>query len=177
MNTKQIWQALTCNTKTEPYFDGVFSIDMLHKIKNKPKLIICNTDPSTKPGKHWVLFFFHNDTVDFFDSLGNDMNYYGNEFINFAKRFSSKYQISLIQTQPKNTSICGQYCLYFAHKICNGEKMENIIKCMKSPEHVLHFVNRNFVKLVNEHFFKLVQDADICKGVDWDVLPTQLSPQ
>ena len=99
MNTKQIWQALTCNTKTEPYFDGVFSIDMLQKIKNKPKLIICNTDPSTKPGKHWILFFFHNDTVDFFDSLGNDMNYYGDEFIDFAKRFSSKYQISLIQTQ------------------------------------------------------------------------------
>ena len=144
MNTKQIWQALTFSTKTEPYFDGVFSIDMLHKIKNKPKLIICNTDPSTKPGKHWVLFFFHNDTVDFFDSLGNDMNYYGDEFIDFAKRFSSKYQISLIQTQPKNTSICGQYCLYFAHKICNNEKMENIIKSMKSPEHVLHFVNRNF---------------------------------
>ena len=93
MNTKQILQALTCNTKTEPYFDGVFSIDMLHKIKNKPKLIICNTDPSTKPGKHWVLFFFHNDAVDFFDLLGNDMNYYGDEFIDFAKRFSSKYQI------------------------------------------------------------------------------------
>ena len=48
MNTKQIWQALTCNTKTEPYFDGVLSIDMLRKIKNKPKLIICNSDPSTK---------------------------------------------------------------------------------------------------------------------------------
>ena len=103
MNTKQIWQALTCNTKTEPYFDGIFSIDMLDKILKKPELIICNTDPSTKPGKHWVLFFFHNDTVDFFDSLGNDMKYYGDEFINFAKRFSSKYQISLIQTQPQET--------------------------------------------------------------------------
>ena len=29
-------------------------------------------------------------------------------------------------------------------QICNGEKMENIIKSMKSPEHVLHFVSRNF---------------------------------
>ena len=35
MNTKQIWQALTCHTKTEPYFDGVFSIDMLDKILKK----------------------------------------------------------------------------------------------------------------------------------------------
>ena len=106
--------------------------------------------------------------------MGNDIKYYGDEFINFAKRFSSKYQISLIQTQPQNTSIFGQYCLYFAYKICNGEKMERIIKSMKSPEHVLHFVNRNFkfVKLVNAHFFKLVPNADICKGVDWDVLPT-----
>ena len=68
MNTKQIWQALTCNTKTEPYFDGVFPINELKNIKDKPELIICNTDPSNKPGQHWVLFFFHNDTVDFFDS-------------------------------------------------------------------------------------------------------------
>ena len=35
MNTKQIWQALTSNTKTEPYFDGVFAIDELRKIKKK----------------------------------------------------------------------------------------------------------------------------------------------
>ena len=57
MNTKQIWQALTCNTKTEPYFDGVFPINELKNIKDKPELIICNTDPSNKPGQHWVLFF------------------------------------------------------------------------------------------------------------------------
>ena len=136
MNTKQIWQALTCNTKTEPYFDGVFPINELKNIKDKPELIICNTDPSNKPGQHWVLFFFHNDTVDFFDSLGKNMEYYGEEFINFAKRFSSKFQISLMRTQPKNTSLCGQYCLYFAYKRCTGEKMDNIIKSMVSPDHV-----------------------------------------
>ena len=144
MNTKQIWQALTCNTKTEPYFDGVFPINELKNTKDKPELIICNTDPSNKPGQHWVLFFFHNDTVDFFDSLGKNMEYYGEEFINFAKRFSSKFQISLMRTQPKNTSLCGQYCLYFAYKRCTGEEMDNIIKSMVSPDHVLCFVNSNF---------------------------------
>ena len=144
MNTKQIWQALTCNTKTEPNFDGVFPINELKNIKDKPELIICNTDPSNKLGQHWVLFFFHNDTVDFFDSLGKNMEYYGEEFINFAKRFSSKFQISLMRTQPKNTSLCGQYCLYFAYKRCTGEEMDNIIKSMVSPDHVLCFVNSNF---------------------------------
>lgn len=145
MNTKQIWQALTCNTKTEPYFDGVFPIDVLHEIKNKPELIICNTDPSNKPGKHWVLFFFHNDnSVDFFDSLGKDMDHYGHQFVDFAKRFSSKFQTSLVRTQPRNTSFCGQYCLYFAHKRCSGHSMSHIIQSMKSPEHVLNFVRNNF---------------------------------
>lgn len=144
MNTKQIWQALTSNTKTEPYFDGVFAIDELRKIKEKPELIICNTDPSNKPGQHWVLFFFYDDTVDFFDSLGKDMEYYGDEFVNFAKRFSSKFQVSAVRTQPKNTSICGQYCLYFAYKRCMGDNMETIIKSMVSPEYIIRFVNSKF---------------------------------
>ena len=90
------------------------------------------------------VIFFHNDTVDFFDSLGKNMEYYGEEFVNFAKRFSSKFQISLMRTQPKNTSLCGQYCLYFAYKRCTGEEMDNIIKSMVSPDHVLCFVNSNF---------------------------------
>ena len=144
MNTKQIWQALTTNTKTDPYFDGVFPIDMLHKIKSKPELVICNTDPSNKPGKHWVLFFFYDETVDFFDSLGKDMEYYGQDFVDFATRFSSNFQVSLIGTQPKITSVCGQYCLYFAYKRCNGEQMEEIIKSVESPTQVLNFVNKNF---------------------------------
>ena len=91
-----------------------------------------------------MLFFFNNDTVDFFDSLGRSMEYYGDEFVKFAKKFSSKFQISLVRTQPMNTSLCGQYCLYFAHKRCNGEEMDNIIKSMASPDHVLCFVNSNF---------------------------------
>ena len=57
MNTKDLWQALTCNPTTDSYFDGVFPSDALTEIKDKPELIICNTDPSHKPGKHWLLFF------------------------------------------------------------------------------------------------------------------------
>ena len=57
MNTKQLWCALTMNHYTNPYFDGIYSIDALKNIKDKPELIICNTDPSDKPGEHWVLFF------------------------------------------------------------------------------------------------------------------------
>ena len=43
--------------------------------------------------------------------------------------------------------------------------------------YILQIEILNFVNLVNAYFFKLVLDADICKGTDWYVLPTQLSPK
>ena len=45
MNTKQLWNALILNPVTNKYFDGIFSIDTLQDIKEKPTLIICKTDP------------------------------------------------------------------------------------------------------------------------------------
>ena len=83
MNTKQLWNALTLNPVTNNNFDG---------IKEKPTLIVCNTDPSDKAGEHWVLFFFHDNTVDFYDSLTHDIAYYGSEFIYFVKRFANNFK-------------------------------------------------------------------------------------
>ena len=95
MNTKQLWNALTLNPVTNNYFDGIFSIDTLKDIKEKPTLIVCNTDPSDKVGEHWILFFFHDNTVDFYDSLGHDITYYGSEFIYFVKRFANNFKYTV----------------------------------------------------------------------------------
>ena len=92
MNTKQLWNALTPNPLTNKYFDGIFSIDILQDITEKSTLIICNTDPSYKPGEHWILFFFNDNSVDFFDSLGRDITYYGSEFIDFVKNVANAYK-------------------------------------------------------------------------------------
>ena len=120
MNTKQLWTALTLNPKTNFYFDGIFSIDTLKEIKEKPDLIICNTDPSDQPGEHWVLFFFNENSVDFYDSLGHDITYYGSEFINFIKNYTSNLGQCLRRMQPVKSDLCGHYCLYNAFAKCNG---------------------------------------------------------
>ena len=87
MNTKQLWNALCLNPVTNQYFDGIYSADTLKEIKEKPDLIICDTDPSNKPGECWVLFFFSDNSVDFFDSLGRDIKYYGSIFLDFIRWF------------------------------------------------------------------------------------------
>ena len=107
MNTKQLWTALTLNPKTNFYFDGIFSIDTLKEIKEKPDLIICNTDPSDQPGEHTVLFFFNENSVDFYDSLGRDITYYGSEFINFIKNYTSHFEQCLRRMQPLESDLCG----------------------------------------------------------------------
>ena len=107
MNTKQLWNALTHNPETNFYFDGIFSADTLNSITQRPELIICNTDPSDKPGEHWVLFFFKGKSVDFYDSLGRDINYYGSLFLDFIKNFAHDYKQCIRRTQPIHSSLCG----------------------------------------------------------------------
>ena len=50
-------------------FDGVFSIDTLH---DRPRLLVCNTDPSDKSGRHWVAIYVDDDgnRGECFDSFG-----------------------------------------------------------------------------------------------------------
>ena len=128
MNTKQLWNALILNPVNNKYFDGIFSIDTLQDIKEKPMLIICNTDPSYKPEENWVLFFFHDNSVDFFHSLGREIIYYGSEFTDFVKNFANDYnKYTVKQTQPIRSDVCGHYCLYYVFKKCNDMTMEEII--------------------------------------------------
>ena len=72
MNTKQLWNALTLNPVTNNNFDGIFSIDTLKEIKEKPTLIVCNTD-----------------------SLAHEITYYGSEFIYFVERFAYNFKYTV----------------------------------------------------------------------------------
>jgi len=66
MNTIEIEKLLSATCKYD--FQGVYSIDTLPP---KPKLLVCNTDPSTKPGRHWISIYVSEDERgEYFDSFG-----------------------------------------------------------------------------------------------------------
>ena len=54
----QLTAALQKNPITKQCFDGVYPRDILNSIKKTPWMIIVNTDPSIKSGKHWILLYF-----------------------------------------------------------------------------------------------------------------------
>ena len=73
--------SIDCCFAEEPHhqkcIDGVYPRDILNSIKKTPWMIIVNTDPSTKSGKHWILLYFDaREHAEIFDSLGNDVASY-----------------------------------------------------------------------------------------------------
>jgi hypothetical protein len=58
MNTVDIDTLLNADSICRRIFQGVFSIDTL---SSKPRLLVCNTDPSTKPGRHWAAIYVSED--------------------------------------------------------------------------------------------------------------------
>jgi hypothetical protein len=51
MDTKDIERFINRDKVWRATFQGVFSSDTL---PINPRLLICNTGPSSKPGQHWV---------------------------------------------------------------------------------------------------------------------------
>jgi len=90
-------------------FDGVFSCD---RLPTRPTLFVCNTDPSYKPGKHWIAIFVADDRRygEFFDSLGRRPNCLFERYMNEHCRV---WTFNSTQLQSVVSRICGQYCACF----------------------------------------------------------------
>ena len=67
MNTIQIVHALEQDPITSNKFCGVFPCDKLPETIDKyPCGFVANTDPSGKPGTHWVAFYFPSEQKENF---------------------------------------------------------------------------------------------------------------
>ena len=76
MNTQQIDRF---PSRRLPDFDGVFSIDTLPE---HPRLLVCNTDPSNEPGRHWVAMCVRDGRGEFLDSFGRAPNAIFEHYLN-----------------------------------------------------------------------------------------------
>jgi hypothetical protein len=100
-------------------FKGVFPSDQLPYKTELPLNIIVNTDPSTKPGQHWVCICINKKRVGYyFDSFG--INPFVEDIIKFLNKRCVKWSYNKQCIQNITSSTCGHYCvLYIIHRCQN----------------------------------------------------------
>lgn len=113
MNSKQIEDLLYSCSDTRRHFCGVYALDTLPakplKRRGLPSSYICNLDPISKPGSHWIAFFIPTrGPIEYFDSYGRDLH---PAFFGFVGDRDYIYNTSFLQ-HPL-TAVCGQYCIFY----------------------------------------------------------------
>jgi len=108
-------------------FDGVFSID---RLPDHPHLLVCNTDPSDKPGRHWIAIYVDDEgRGDFFDSFGRRPSDYLERYMN---RNCLSWNFNDRQLQSIVSKFCGHYCIYFCILRSRGVDMRKIVRSFSS---------------------------------------------
>lgn len=93
-------------------FIGVYPRDKLPIIFEYPCALVINSDPSSKPGEHWLALHFNKEkSCEFFDSYGNQPEYYGLE--HYISRYSNSCEYNETRLQDWGSSSCGYYCIFF----------------------------------------------------------------
>ena len=104
MNSKMIERLLS----DEVNFQGVHSSDTLPMY---PRLLVCNTDPSTKPGNHWIAIHVNeNGRGEYFDSFGRAPNEHFNRYMN---TICDKWTFNAKQLQSIASAFCGYYVVLY----------------------------------------------------------------
>ena len=152
MDTLQIYKVLACDPETKRHFRWVGPKDKLEKTARRPALYVANTDPSGKPGRHWVAMFLEADgTGTFFDSFGRAPSAVDSTFEKFIEKHSDVQIVwNTIPIQCPVSMTCGLYCLYVLCWLCRGFVLDEILSdfdpndLLSNDDSVLEWIDRNF---------------------------------
>jgi hypothetical protein len=110
---------------------GVFPCDKIPLKPLSPCGFIVNTDPSNRPGSHWIAIFIQNDNnIEYFDSYGRKPT---GLILKWFKKHKKRW-INSQRIQGSFSSVCGHYSIYFLVKRWKG--------CL--PNQVLKPFNKDF---------------------------------
>jgi hypothetical protein len=123
MNTRDIDRFIRADKPCREIFQGVFSIDTL---PDKPRLLVCNTDPSNKPGKHWIAIFVDSKRRgEYFDSFGRKP---AKAFENYMNEHCADWTFNAKQLQSIVSNCCGFYCCFYCALRCRGFDLTRVVK-------------------------------------------------
>ena len=138
MRTEELEEYMLRDPYIRQYFGGVVALDQLPKVIKKPSMFIVNTDPSSLPGRHWLVVFFtrineHFDSAGFYPIKPIEA-----ELIAHGPRF----QYNNTRVQAFHSETCGLFCLFYCYFRSRGYSFSQI----------MNMFSNNLI--VNEHLVK-----------------------
>ncbi len=122
MDTQSIERFIDSDNVCRNTFQGVFSSDTL---PNKPRLFICNTDPSNQPAQHWIAIHVDdNGRGEYFDSFGRQPD---KHFEHYMNEHCTRWTCNKRQLQSLISSFCGHYCCFYCMLRCRGANINRIV--------------------------------------------------
>lgn len=126
LTTADLRAILSRDKRTASAFRGVFASDELPNCAPTSALYVCNTDPSTKGGEHWIVIYFDGKRrAEYFDSFG--MQPTVAEFEEFMARNSVVWTRNNVTVQDVLSDACGYHCVFFAVHRCVGFNMNAVV--------------------------------------------------
>lgn len=113
MDTQDITTAVMGDRLARRFYCGTFSLDRFKQefSSGKNGLYIFNTDPSWKPGQHWLSVYRDSHVCEFFDSYGFSVSYYS------LDEFFSSLNVSIVsphkRLQGELSTVCGDYAVLY----------------------------------------------------------------
>jgi hypothetical protein len=140
MNTKEIDQFVRGDKASRGIFQGVFSVDTL---ADKPRLLVCNMDPSSKAGSHWIVIFTDSKGCgEYFDSFGRKPAALFEDYMN---KNCARWIFNTRQLQSIVSSYCGFYCCFYCMFRCRGFDLTRMVKIFTRDTGFNDSIVRGFV--------------------------------
>jgi len=117
MNTDEIRRAL----RRVKNFDSVYSIDTP---PDRPRLLVCNIDPSHSPGRHWICMCVENGTGEYFNSFSRPPSDVLRHYMNIM---CEHWTFNVRQLQSIVSRFCGHCCIYYCLLRSGGITMSEIV--------------------------------------------------
>ena len=160
LSTEDLTKCMLKDKYIRRKFGGVWPINKVPFSKFKNKIMIINTDPHYKKGKHWFCLFIprekkkgENIKIEIFCSLGVRNSKKG-WLAYFIRKLQNRGSIIYNgnRLQAIKSSYCGYYCLLFAIMRSRGIKFKNIVKLFKKNSNW----NDSFVRDLITNYFPWV---------------------
>ena len=144
--TDDIKRILACDRRTQTSFRGVYARDELPSQTPTSSLYVCNTDPSTRSGQHWVVIYIDGKRRgEFFDSTGL-FRPIELEFEKFLNDNTNCWTRNTKAVQHMMSDACGYHCVFYSVYRCLGFDLNAIINMYSANTMYNDSIVKEFVR-------------------------------